>query len=267
MKKGISLYFGFYLPIEKRVELIKSAGFDCVISNADKKFNDNSKRKFLLQCKLIKKNKLRFSSLHMSYSIKELPYFWKNTKLGHKLEKNLIRDVKIAKKFGFSCVVVHLMGQPNQIGLDRLKRILKVCAKVKIPLAIENIDENDCLFYVFKIINDKYLKFCFDIGHQNIYDKDIDFLELFKDKLIALHLHDNMGVNDDHTLNRYGSINWRNFARKIAKINPNICLDYEILMKFKKDETASQVVNLTFNQALELENMINEEVLKLKQNY
>ena len=86
MKKGISLYFGFYLPIEKRVELIKSAGFDCVISNADKKFNDNSKRKFLLQCKLIKKNKLRFSSLHMSYSIKELPYFWKNTKLGHKLE-------------------------------------------------------------------------------------------------------------------------------------------------------------------------------------
>ena len=65
----------------------------------------------------------------MTYKTSELIYFWQDCKKGDEQEKSLIRDVKLAKKYGYSCVVVHLFGEPNPIGYNRLKRVLKVCEK------------------------------------------------------------------------------------------------------------------------------------------
>lgn len=39
MDKGISFYFGYDIPPEERIELIKKAGFNCVITSCDKKFD------------------------------------------------------------------------------------------------------------------------------------------------------------------------------------------------------------------------------------
>ena len=33
MDKGISFYFGYDIPPEERIELIKKAGFNCVITS------------------------------------------------------------------------------------------------------------------------------------------------------------------------------------------------------------------------------------------
>ena len=56
--------------------------------------------------------------------------------------------------------------------------------------------------------------------------------------MIALHLHDNDGNSDQHTLNRFGSIDWDMVAKRLAKcdnILDNISLDYEIF--YKQDES------------------------------
>ena len=39
MNKGISFYFGYQIECKKRAKMIKDAGFDCVITSADKSFN------------------------------------------------------------------------------------------------------------------------------------------------------------------------------------------------------------------------------------
>ena len=236
------------------------------------------------QVKLFKKYNLKLSSLHSRYRRRELPHFWCDDKIGKKLEKNLIKDVKLAHKYGFYCVVVHLKGDANEIGFNRLKRILKYCEKFDVPLALENLSNNEkVLKETFKNIKSRYLKFCWDVGHNNAFTPDVDFIKTYKSKLIALHLHDNLGayVTDEqykkmnytniypkdegktynpdmHTLNKYGNINWKEVAKVLSTIKRPLNLDYEVLMKYKKDETAKDVLEEIYKQACELETMIDQ---------
>lgn len=253
---GISWFFGFKIEPEERVKLFKKYGFDCVITNADKKF-DNQNSSIKKQIKLFKKYGIKLSSLHMRYDAESLPYFWINDKRGDMLVKTMIQDVKLAKKYGFTCVVVHLKGKYSSLGFERLKRVLKVCEKCDINLALENLSTNkDILQKVFKNIKHKNLKFCYDAGHHNIWMKDIDLLEEYGDKLVALHLHSNDGSYDNHTLKKYGNVNWDKVAQKLAKL-PEVSLDYELLMVNKpKNLTAEKLLEECMKEAKWLQERI-----------
>lgn len=255
MDKGISFYFGYKIDYKKRARMIKDAGFDCVITNADKSLNKQN-GSIKKQVKLFKKVGLKLSSLHMSYKDKELKEFFLDSKIGNKLEKKLIKDLKIAKKYRFKCVVVHLKEKFSEIGIKRLERILKVCEQIEVPLAIENIDYQDLFKKVFEKIDNKYLMFCYDSGHNNCFDSYYNYLEKYGNKLICLHLHDNDGLDDLHTLNKFGTIDWENVAQKLANCN-QVSLDYELLMHTKKSNvSAEETLKECYKQACELENMI-----------
>ena len=262
MKKYISLFFGFLSPVEERIKKIKEAGFNGVITTADPRF-DYQNGTLAKQMKLFKKYGLGVSSLHARYVKEELPKFWLEGKEGDKIKQDLIKDVKLAKKYGFTCVVVHMRGFYTKIGEQRLLDVLKVCEKYNVPLAIENLLSSKIFMDIFNNISHPYLKFCYDSGHDNCDNSDYDYLSLYGDKLITLHLHDNDGSGDQHTLNRIGTIDWNMIATKLAKFNPNINLDYEILY-VKKIESYSEddVLKEVKLQADELEQMINKKTKK-----
>ena len=254
MNKGISFYFGYKIDAKKRVQLIKNAGFDCVITSADKRFNKQN-GKIGKQVKLIKKAGLKLSSLHASYNDAELFNFFLDNEIGDKLEKNIIKDLRIAKKYGFSCVVVHLKEEYSEIGVERIKRILRVCEELDVPLAIENIDYQSLFVKLFENIDHKYLRFCYDSGHNNFFDSEFDYLSKYGHKLVCLHLHDNDGTDDLHTLNRYGTIEWEKIAKGLSKAN-EVNLDYELIMRVKGKYDAEGALEECYKQACELENMI-----------
>lgn len=254
MNKGISVYWGFVQDMEVSIKMLKEIGFNCIITSADKKYkrqNGSLKR----QVGLCKKYGLELSSLHSRYDSKKSTYLWNKGLKGYIQYKKLLNDVKSAKKYGFRVVVVHLYGEPSEIGYNRIRKILNVCEKFNIYFAIENIRKNDCLEGVFNNIKSNYLKFCYDIGHNNCFTPNYDFLEKFGDKLICLHLHDNMGEKDNHTLNKYGNINWDLFAEKLKKIKYDGNLDYEIL-KANNNENAYETAKQVYLQAIELEQKI-----------
>jgi sugar phosphate isomerase/epimerase len=254
MNKGISFYFGYKYDKADRARDIKKYGFDTVITNADEAF-DKQNGTIEEQIELFKKNGLKLSSLHSRYVSDELPEFFKEGEVGDKLENNLVKDVLVAKKYGFNSVVVHLFGQANEIGFERLRRVLKVCEETKIPLAIENINDQKTFVATFENVKSDYLKFCYDSGHNNAFDPDFDYLEKYGDKLVCLHLHDNGGKNDDHTINKYGTINWDNIAKKLSKL-PDVNLDYELLMYKRSKESAEEILQEVSKQAVELEEKI-----------
>lgn len=284
MNKGITFYFGYeYEDVEQQVKDIKETGFDCVMTTADPTF-DYQNTKIKNQVRLLKKYGLKLSSLHSRYKRQELPHFFKDDKIGNKLEKNLIKDVKLAHKYGFTCVVVHMKGETSEVGFNRLRRVLKVCEKLNIPLALENLSNNEkVLKEIFKNIKSDYLKFCWDVGHNNAFTPDVNFAKIYKNKLIALHLHDNLGAHvtdaaykkmgytnvypkgegrtynpDMHTLNKYGNIDWNEVAKLLSKIKQPLNLDYEVLMVYRKSETPEDVLKEVYTQACELETMINK---------
>ena len=262
MKKGISFYFGYDSDYKERAKRIKEIGFDTVMTNQDERFiyqNGDT----IAQMEVFNNNNLNVSSLHNKYKTNELEHFWKNDEIGEKLEKNLIFDILTANKYNFKCVVVHMIGEYNKIGEDRLKRILNICENNNVFLAVENIDYKQPLIDIFDNIDHPYLKFCYDSGHNNCFTPEIDYLEKYGDKLVCLHLHDNNGKQDQHTINKFGTINWDNLAKKLAKLDiDDISLDYEILMYGGEKAPEDEVLKETYNQAVELEKMI----LKYKSN-
>ncbi len=263
MNKGICFYFGFSNDPEERVKMMKDAGFNCVITSNDKKFNHQSGN-LKTQIELFKKYGIKPSTLHMAYENKDLPYFFLKGLHGYKLERRLKKEVRLAKKYGFSCVIVHLGGLPSDVGVERLKRVLKVCHEQDTPIAIENLDYNDTFFDIFKRIDDPYLKFCWDIGHNNCFSHGFDFIKEYGDKLVALHIHDNDGIHDLHTLNQFGTINWKKVAKQLASLNRDINLDYEVRVLPKDNIDEENALKIVFGQACELEKMIKNEREKLK---
>ena len=256
MNKGISFYFGYLQDPETSAKMIKEAGFDCVITSTDKKY-ENQNGTLKEQVKLFKKYGLKLSSLHGMYDKNWSRLLWVKGIKGYFVYRKLVKDVKLAHKYGFTCVVMHLYGKPSEIGLNRIKKVLRYCEKYNVPLAIENIRKRECLDYVFKNINSDYLKFCYDIGHNNAFTPNDDFLKEYGDKLYCLHLHDNMGEKDDHTLNKYGSIDWKKFALQLKEKNYKNNLDYEIIMHVRGNETAEETLKEVLKQAKELEQLIN----------
>ena len=262
MQKGICFFFGVgYDPVQ-RAKDIKMAGFDAVIANADPRF-DKQNAPFKKQIRLFKKNGLGVSSLHMRYKRDELPHFWLDDDIGKKLEKNLVKDIKLADKFGFKCVVVHMNGEVSTFGIERFYRILKVAEKHNVSLALENLNDDTSFRYLMDNVKHPLVRFCFDVGHQNAFHPETDYLKLYGDRLICLHLHDNDGTADQHTLNSFGTIDWKKIAKSLAKYD-DISLDYELMPRVLKGFSAKEVLTECFKQAVELETMIEKEREKLK---
>lgn len=256
MDKGISFYFGFESDPFLRAKKIKDVGFDCIITNADKKFNSQN-GSISTQVKAAKLAGLKLSSLHMSYNADELHYFWEKGFKGWLLKKKLIKDVKIAHKYGFKCVVVHLQGEYSPVGEKRLRQVLDVCDRLNVCLAIENLRHYDVFFETFKNIKHNKLRFNLDTGHNNCFDRGFDYFKSFGDKLISLHLHDNDGTFDQHTLTCFsGNINWDNIAKNLAK-HPNISLDYEIFCKKAYNLIEDEYLKLAIEQARGFEKLIS----------
>jgi len=261
MKIGISFYFGYKLKTKEAVKLLKEHNFESVMTIADKKFT-KTQGAISKQVKYFKKYNIELSSLHMRYEEGELPNFWVNNKIGDKLESNLKKDLKIAKKYGFKCVVVHLKGEYSDIGVNRINRLLKIAREINVPLAIENIDCQDLFIKVMDSIDDDYLKFCYDSGHNNCFDPEYNYLSKYGDRLVALHLHDNDGLNDDHTLNRLGNIDWDKISLSLSQC-PNVNLDYELLMHKGRNMNPKEVLQECHKQGNELLKKIKEKRISL----
>lgn len=69
---------------------------------------------------------------------------------------------------------------------------------------------------------------CWDFGHANEMGWDQpQALEMVGSRLIAVHVQDNYGVNDDHLLPYHGTIEWEPIMKTLKKINYQGVFAYE----------------------------------------
>ena len=104
-----------------------------------------------------------------------------------------------------------------------------------INLALENLRKPEYLKYVFSNIKSQKLGFCYDSGHENCYSKEIDLLSTYGHKLMALHLHDNDGIKDQHRMPGEGTINWDATVSKIKKTGYLGPISLEVTNEFSKE--------------------------------
>jgi len=230
MKKGIYSWFGYALPFEERIKLIKEAGFDSVMLWwSDDNVPINGLK--IKQPAIVASYGLQIENVHLPFN--GINVLWEATADGDAYEKNIIDAIKECSQYDIKTVIMHITNGfklPNlsNVMLDRIKRIANVAKEYNIKLALENLKVVPALDYILANIQDDNVGFCYDSGHRNCFAKDIDLLGKYGDRLFAIHLHDNFGDTDMHMLPFDGNIDWEYVYEGIKKSNYHGALTLEL---------------------------------------
>ncbi len=132
-------------------------------------------------------------------------------------------DIKICHENNIPMVVMHITSKSeapmyNETGLKRIKEICDYAKSLNIKIAFENTKIKGYQEYIIENIDNKNVGICFDSGHNHAHFKDEFDFNKFKNRIFAVHLHDNDQSDDQHLLPFDGTIDW-NKTIKILKDN------------------------------------------------
>ncbi len=154
----------------------------------------------------------------------------------------LVRNrIEMTARLGADVVIIHV---PSEAGPEirqellgpvrrSLDDLLPIAQKQGVRIAVENMETDDfgMLTTLLKAYDESVLGLCYDSGHGNIDGRGLDNLEKVKDRLIALHLHDNDGISDQHKNPFTGTLDWMRLARLIAESPYEKCLNLEVVIQ------------------------------------
>lgn len=207
-------------PIET-IKAIKEAGFKNVFIqwyNKDWKYTQEE------QLKYIKQLGLNIIFAHLGY--KDINTIWEDGELEDYLVQKYKNDINICKENNIPMVVMHLTSHSsapmyNEMGLDRIKKIVDYANELNIKVAFENTEIKGYLEYVLSNIKNENVGICYDSGHCHAHFNDDFNFELFKNRIFAVHLHDNDKSGDLHLLPFDGTINWNWVVKNLKDNNYN----------------------------------------------
>jgi len=127
-------------------------------------------------------------------------------------------------------------------------------------VAFENVELNGYLECIIDNIKSENLGICFDAGHCHLfYDGEFD-VNKFKNRVFAIHLHDNFQTRDEHNLPFDGSANWNRIIEQLKSMNYN---DYVIIESgynnYYKDINLLQYCEKAYEVGNKLIEMINNK--------
>ena len=259
MKKGINLYLVKEVDTKEKIDLFKQTNYDEVMLGVYDKVETLPLEE---EVEYLDKVGLKYSVIHDSYNDKVLNNFWIDNEIGDEIEEDLKNQILKISKFNTKNFVIHHESckgvEPTEIGLERLRRLLNVAEKFDINICVENLYNENTFAYIFDNIKHKNLKMCFDCGHENFLCPGANFLDKYYDYVTCVHLHDNLGILDDHKMLGFGTIDLDNLARGLSKCREidNIILTSEI--KYSKEEFNLELMQKNMNTLIELEKKINE---------
>lgn len=227
----------FDISEEQQISLFKQTGFE-------KYFIDiYSKERTLQIAKYAKNEGVEAEFVHGPFhGIRDL---WKPGEEGERFTDYFISMIETTAQINCPIIISHVFQgfytgeKPTDLGIERIYKILKVSKNLGVKVAFENTEGEEFLNYVFKnfSVNDNAY-FCFDSGHEICYNKGKDMLSLYGDRLIALHLNDNLGVrsydgtitwhDDLHLLPFDGIVDWNNVIKRLHDLNYNGTLTLEL---------------------------------------
>jgi len=257
MDIGVYTWFGFRYPFEEIIQLIKNAGFQSVMTwwGDEHKETNGAKE---LEPEIIRKNGLKLENTHFSFT--GINTIWEDSLEGNDLFNKYLSYINDCKTYEIPVAVMHSSSGDNpppynQLGLDRFKRIIERAEKNNVIIALENLRKPEYLDFIFNNIKSDKLKFCYDSGHNNCFTPNVDYLTKYRDKLAALHLHDNDGSSDQHLLPFNGTIDWKHTMEQIKNTDYKGALTLEIDAQYidvSKEFTAEEYLSEAINRAYKL---------------
>lgn len=247
------------VSVIETIDAIKEAGFKNVFIQW---YNENSTPSQEEQLKYVREKGLNVIFAHLGYqNINDL---WLENEEGNKLVDRYKNDIKVCKENNIPMVVMHLTRKSvapkyNEIGLKRLQEIADYAESLGIKIAFENTKIKGYLEYVIENIKNENVGICFDSGHNHVHFNDELDLSKFKNRIFAVHLHDNDQSDDLHLLPFDGTINWEKIMKDLKNNNYNGPITLELCYRYQYLEM--DIVSFYkkgYEVAKKLEKMIKE---------
>lgn len=220
------------VDIKQTINSINNAGFKNVfVQWYDEKWDYGQEEQVQL-CK-----KLGFNIIFAHLGYQNINSIWEEGIEGDKLIQRYQEDIKNCKKNGIPMVVMHLTSKKeaptySEIGLNRIRKITQYAKELNIKVAFENTKIKGYLEYVLENIKDENVGICFDSGHYHVHFDDEFNFEFFKDRIFAVHLHDNDKSDDLHLLPFDGTIDWKQVIIKLKECNYNGPITMELCYRY-----------------------------------
>lgn len=155
---------------------------------------------------------------------------------GVELVKNRIA---MTAHLGADAIVLHPDAEPGEpqaraMFWERLRRSLDALepfARARgVRVALENLwfDTFPTIEQIFALYPPDFVGLCYDSGHGQLTGDGLDWLDRLKGRLVALHLHDNDGTDDQHKPLFTETVDWDRLARLIAASSYQKCVSMEV---------------------------------------
>ena len=220
------------VSVLETIKAIKNAGFKNVfVQWYDKEWEYSQEE----QVKMCKELGLNIIFAHLGYQ--NINSIWEEGEIGDSLVERYKKDIKDCKENGIPMVVMHLTSKTKapmygEIGLERIKKIINYAKELNVKVAFENTKIKGYLEYVLGNIKDDNVGICFDAGHCHVHFNDEFNFKFFKDRIFAVHLHDNDKSDDLHLLPFDGTIDWKNVIKKLKECNYNGPITLELCYRY-----------------------------------
>lgn len=220
------------VSVLETIKAIKNAGFKNIfVQWYDKEWEYSQEE----QVKMCKELGLNIIFAYLGYQ--NIKSIWEEGEIGDSLVERYKKDIKDCKENGIPMVVMHLTSKTKapmygEIGLERIKKIVNYAKELNVKVAFENTKIKGYLEYVLGNIKDDNVGICFDAGHCHVHFNDEFNFEFFKDRIFAVHLHDNDKSDDLHLLPFDGTIDWKNVIEKLKECNYNGPITLEICYRY-----------------------------------
>ena len=186
--------------------------------------------KFPEQMDYAKQIGLNCTMVHCYYNEPKLNSFWLAGPTGDEVMNDYIDQINQCGQYTKN-FVVHLNGSygsvVSEIGLERLKKILKACEKYNLNLCVENLYSAVEIPYIFAHIKHPLLKICYDCGHNNVFTRGFELCQGYGQYVSVLHLHENDGTADQHKTLTIGSPMFEKLKTDLQYVDSGVVLASE----------------------------------------
>ena len=239
-----SFYLSERLGEMTAIKVFKQAGYDAIdfsmftnLSQPEHPLSQDNYRAYARQMRdVADENGIIFNQAHAPFPT----YIEGQAAYNEKTYAGIIRAMEISSILGASIVVVHPVYLPDpaakkELNLDIFRRLQPYCANLELKIALENMwgrDESgtrivpnvcstgESFAAYLDELDSRYFTACLDLGHCGLVGEDAAAMirQLGHKRLLSLHVHDNNGLEDTHTVPFLGQMNWHSITEALADI-------------------------------------------------
>lgn len=229
MEIGMCIFSG--ISYEKQIECFKKEGIN-------RTFITSELPDFHEVIKAFQENGIICETLHSPFN--RINDMWKDDESGDAMLKRLFDCVDKCAQYSIPTMILHVSsGRPmpeiTEAGNKRFGQLMEYAKEKNVNVAFENLRYLENLQHNMERYPEAF--FCWDSGHENCYTSGIRYVPMYKNRIGALHIHDNACVadSDDHLLPFDGNIDFEAVAKDLAESGYEGTLMLEISKESKRN--------------------------------